>query len=262
MKLGEKLKLTKPKTKQSESQKVTFSPSEATEIARDLDGKSAEDVILWASNTFGERLVLSTSFQITGMVILDMLSKIAPETRVITLDTGRLPKATYDLIDEVQDQYDITIEVQYPDSSELKKIVMKHGINMFYKSYSLRLLCCEKRKLDPLDNALSDVDAWITGLTRHQGGTRTDTPKITIDHKHNNIAKISPIADWDNEMVWKYIKNNNVPYNTLYDQGYTSIGCDPCTRPIEKNEDDRSGRWWWEQGMPKECGIHFTAKAD
>ena len=122
MKLGEKLKLTKPKTKQSESQKVTFSPLETTEIARDLDGKSAEDVILWASNTFGERLVLSTSFQITGMVILDMLSKIAPETRVITLDTGRLPKATYDLIDEVQDQYDITIEVQYPDSSELKRL--------------------------------------------------------------------------------------------------------------------------------------------
>ena len=112
--------MKKPNTKQSESQKVTCSPSEATEIAKDLDGKSAEDVILWASNTFGKRLVLSTSFQVTGMVILDMLSKIAPETRVITLDTGRLPKATYDLIDEVQDQYDITIEVQYPDSSELK----------------------------------------------------------------------------------------------------------------------------------------------
>lgn len=253
--------MTKPDIKKDKSTKITFSSSEATKIAEDLESKSAEDVLLWADNTFGQRLILSTSFQATGMVILDMLSKISPDTRVMTLDTGRLPKATYDLIDQVQDQYDMRIEVQYPDSDNLKKIVTKHGINMFYKSYSLRLLCCEKRKLEPLSKALINVDAWITGLTRQQGGTRTSTHKVTIDHKHNDILKINPIADWDNKMIWQYINDNNVPYNKLYDQGYTSIGCDPCTRPIEKNEDDRSGRWWWEKGMPKECGIHTFTKS-
>lgn len=240
----------------------TFSQSDARKTALELENKSAEEILLWSSKTFGGKLVLSTSFQATGMVILDMLSKISPTTRVITLDTGRLPKATYELIDDVQKRYGIEIEVQYPDNNELKNIVTKHGINMFYRSYSLRLLCCEKRKVEPLNRALTHFDAWITGLTRHQGGIRTDIPKVSIDKSHGNMLKINPIADWTTEIIWDYIEKNKIPYNKLYDEGYTSIGCDPCTRPIKKHEDDRSGRWWWEKGMPKECGIHFNTKTD
>ena len=236
-------------------------PSEADLLASRFEESSPEEVISWAVDRFGDALALSTSFQVAGMVLLDMLSRISPDTRIITLDTGRLPAETYDLIDRAQMRYGCRVEVHSPDPAELTDVVARHGMNMFYRSYSLRLRCCEIRKVRPLERALAGLDAWMTGLVRSQGGTRTDTPKLEIDSARGGLVKINPLADWDDERVWSYVRERDVPYSALYDRGYTSIGCDPCTRAIEPGEDPRAGRWWWEEGVPKECGIHVGPSA-
>ncbi len=230
--------------------------AEAESLAARFEDDRPEEVLGWAVERFGDALALSTSFQVTGMVLLDMLSRISPGTRIITLDTGRLPAATYDLIDRTQMRYGCRIEVHHPDPAELSEMVARHGMNMFYRSYSMRLRCCEVRKVRPLERALAGLDAWITGLVRSQGGTRADTPKVEIDSARGGLVKINPLADWDEGRVWAYIRANEVPYSALYDRGYTSIGCDPCTRAVRPGEDPRAGRWWWEDGVPKECGIH------
>ena len=186
-----------------------------------------------------------------------MASKISKNLRVFTIVTGRLPQETLNLIDRIRAKYQIPIEVYFPDSSELTEMTTEHGVNPFYNSVSLRLLCCNIRKVNPLNKALKEYDAWGTGLRRSQGETRNKTAKVEIDSAHGNIVKINPLANWSYDQVWDYIHTNNVPYNELYDQGYTSIGCAPCTRPVESGEDIRAGRWWWESGMPKECGIHL-----
>lgn len=223
----------------------------------EFEGRSAEDVIRWALDTYGSRVAISTSFQNDGMVILDMAYRIDPAARVFTIDTGRLPEETHTLIDRVRERYDSKVEVFFPDQRELTEMVSEHGVNPFYQSVSLRLLCCQLRKVNPVGRALEGLDAWITGLRRSHGETRANTPKIEIDYAHGGIVKVNPLADWSHDQVWEYIRANDVPYNELYDRGYTSIGCAPCTRPIQPGEDTRAGRWWWENGMPKECGIHL-----
>ncbi|MBM3949245.1 MAG: phosphoadenylyl-sulfate reductase [SAR202 cluster bacterium] len=229
---------------------------EVKALAAQFEAKSAEDLIRWTFDTFGGRAAFCTSFQAEGMAILDMLHEVDPSARVFTIDTGRLPQETYDLIDRARERYGMAIEVYYPDHEELASMVAKHGINPFYRSYSLRLLCCELRKVHPLSRVLKDLDAWVTGLMRTQSSTRAETQKIERDEVHGGIIKVNPLADWDSSRVWDYLRANNVPYNALYDRGYTSIGCAPCTRAIGPGEDPRAGRWWWEKGMPKECGIH------
>jgi thioredoxin-dependent adenylylsulfate APS reductase len=225
--------------------------------ARDVEHLGASDILKLTFDTFRNRAAIVSSFQADGMVILDLASKLEYDVRVMTVDTGRLPQETYDLIDRVRDRYDIDIEVYYPDQDELTQMVTQHGVNAFYNSVSLRLMCCELRKVNPLNRALSGVGAWITGLRRSQSAIRSDVSKVEIDHQHGGILKINPLADWTEEQVWSYIRKNDVPYNKLYDMGYTSIGCAPCTRPVAPGEDERAGRWWWERGVPKECGIHL-----
>ena len=230
------------------------------QIIAEYENRSAEDVISWTLDTFQRRAALCTSFQAEGMVILDLACRIDPGVKVFTIDTGRLPPETYELIDQVRELYGIDIEVYYPDQKELAQMVTQHGINPFYRSVSLRLLCCEVRRVNPLNRVLQDLDAWITGLRRSQSQTRASVGKIELDDEHGNIIKVNPLADWSEQRVWEYIKANQVPYNQLYDQGYASIGCAPCTRPIAAGEDPRAGRWWWENGVPKECGIHLKRR--
>jgi thioredoxin-dependent adenylylsulfate APS reductase len=192
------------------------------------------------------------------MVVLDMAHKINPNVRVFTIDTGRLPQETYELIERVRERYQLPIVVYYPNADELNQMVTKHGINLFYRSVSLRVLCCELRKVKPMQRALTNYDAWITGLRRGQSDTRKAIAKIELDQTHQGKVKVNPLADWTEKQVWDYIRANDVPYNELYDKGYTSIGCAPCTRAIQPGEDPRAGRWWWEKGVPKECGIHMS----
>jgi thioredoxin-dependent adenylylsulfate APS reductase len=230
---------------------------EAGEIAVELDDKEPQEVISWALDRFRpERIAICTSFQSDGMAILDMAWRIDPNVRVFTVDTGRMPNETYDLMEQVRERYGIKVEVYYPDANELSEYVRLYGINAFKQAVPMRLRCCEIRKVNPLKKVLTGLDAWFTGLRRDQWASRSNIRKIEIDYDHGGLLKVNPLADWTDEEVWDYIRANDVPYNALYDKGFTSIGCAPCTRPTSAGEDPRAGRWWWEKNAPKECGIH------
>jgi thioredoxin-dependent adenylylsulfate APS reductase len=204
--------------------------------------------------THGSRFAISTSFQAEGMVIVDMAARISPAVRVMTLDTGRLPVETYTMIETVRERYGIQVEVVSPGAEEVEGMTTRYGPNLFYQDQLLRMLCCHIRKVRPLDRKLKDLDAWAVGLRREQGETREKIPKVD---RNETPLKLSPLADWSKEQVDEYIRKNNVPLHPLYEQGYTSIGCAPCTRAVKAGEGERAGRWWWEQESAKECGIHF-----
>lgn len=228
------------------------------QIAPEMESKSAQEVLRWAMDTYGLRIALASSFGPEDIVLIDIMIKIDKEkTRIFTLDTGRLNQETYDLMDTISRKYNIHIEVFFPERKEIEQMVQAKGMNLMYESVENRKLCCEIRKVHSLKRALHKLDGWITGLRREQFITRAQVKKIEIDSTHSNIVKVNPLADWTHEMLWGYIHENNLPYNRLHDIGYVSIGCEPCTRAIEPNEDPRSGRWWWETGTPKECGLHL-----
>jgi len=206
---------------------------------------------------FHPKIVLACSLQAEDLVILDMLSKVVEKPKVFIIDTGRLHQESYELIEEINKKYNTDLRIYFPDYKEVEALVNKHGINLFYRSVELRKACCEVRKVLPLRRALEGMQAWITGLRREQNFTRGGIKKIEIDEVNGGIVKLNPLADWTWEQVWEYIKKNNVPYNKLYDKGYKSIGCVPCTRPVKPWEHPRAGRWWWEQNSDKECGLHY-----
>jgi phosphoadenosine phosphosulfate reductase len=223
-------------------------------------GSSPETVLQWAYDTF-PRVVIVASFQAESSVLIDMASQVRGDVRVLTLDTGRLPQATHDMIDRIRDRYAIDVQVVSPDAAELEEMVGRHGVNLFYGSADNRRLCCDVRKSRPLARALEGYDAWITGVRRKQAATRADTSIVAPDHEHEGLTKVAPLAGWTKEQVWTYIRDHDLPYHSLYDAGYTSIGCEPCTRATTKGEDERAGRWWWEsENEVKECGIHWTVK--
>ncbi|MFN8525489.1 MAG: phosphoadenylyl-sulfate reductase [Chloroflexota bacterium] len=240
-----------------ESERVVFDEWEAGELGVEYDDQEPQEVIRWALETFApERIAVCTSFQIDGMAILDMAWRVNPDVRVFTVDTGRMPRETHQIIEAVRKRYGMNVEIYHPDSVEIRSLVSEHGEDLFLKSVALRLTCCDVRKVRPLVKVLYDLDGWITGLRRDQWATRSNIKKIELDHDHGGIVKVNPLADWTEEEVWDYVRDNEVPYHSLYDQGYKSIGCAPCTRPVEPGADARSGRWWWETNAPKECGMH------
>lgn len=229
----------------------------------DLENKNAWEILRWARDTFKDRVALASSFGAEDVVLIDMLVKVyrqrqagSLKPRIFTLDTGRLPEETYRVIERIRDKYKIDIDFYFPQARDVEEMVNKYGPNLFYNSVELRRMCCNVRKVKPLNRALSGLEAWITGLRRTQAITRADCQKIEVDKSHNNIVKINPLADWEEKDVWEYIKSNNVPYNGLHDKGYPSIGCAPCTRAVKPGEDIRAGRWWWESPEHKECGLH------
>lgn len=229
-----------------------------SDLANKFEQKSATDILKWSMENFGNKIALASSFGAEDVVIIDMMVKIdKTKTKILTLDTGRLNQETYDVMDEIRKKYNIFIESFFPNSEEVEEMVRRKGFNLMYESIENRKLCCEIRKVNPLNRALASLDGWITGLRREQAVTRLNIKKIEIDPTHNDILKINPIADWSDDMVWDYIKENQVPYNKLHDMGFPSIGCEPCTRAISKGENRRSGRWWWEESSEKECGLHI-----
>ena len=228
------------------------------ELANFFDDAEPEEVMEWAFDRFGDRTAVVTSFQREGMVLLDMAHRIKPNVRVITVDTARLPQETYALMQQASDLYGIGIETYFPDTDTVERMIRRHGPNLFYKSVDLRLLCCHVRKVLPLQRALENVDCWITGLRREHWATRANLKKIEMDHDHDGIVKLIPLADWTDQQVLDYISKHNVPNHALYDQSYTSISCAPCTRAVQPGEAARAGRWWWEKDAPKECGMHCS----
>ena len=237
--------------KASQDQKLRFVRSGESESL------SAEEILTWGIKNYTPRIALSCSFGASeGLALLDMAHRIDPDSRVFVLDTGRLPQATYDLIDRVRDRYGKTIEVIFPRAEDVESMVRSKGLNLFYESVENRQQCCRVRKVEPLTRYLADLDAWITGLRRDQNVTRTDTPKLEIDEVHGGIVKLNPLADWTHERVLDYVREHDVPTNRLHAEGYPSVGCDPCSRAIAPGDDSRAGRWWWENPETKECGIH------
>jgi len=225
-----------------------------------VDLEVPEAILQWAYETF-PRLVIVASFQAESSVLIDMASRIWADVTVLTLDTGRLPQPTHDMIDRVRDRYGINVQVASPDSADLEEMVGRYGANLFHQSPDLRRHCCEVRKSRPLARALAGYDAWVTGLRRQQASTRSQTAVVSRDPEHEGMTKIAPLAAWSRDQVWGYIQENELPYHSLYDQGYTSIGCEPCTRATAPGEDERAGRWWWEsEKEAKECGLHWNAQ--
>lgn len=201
------------------------------------------------------KVVFSTSLGAEDQVITAMLMQIDKNARIFTLDTGRLFPETYELIEKTEARYDMRIQLYFPDTQSVEKMVSENGINLFYYSIENRKLCCGIRKIEPLKRALAGNEIWITGLRKQQSPTRTELNVAEYDTA-NKILKINPLLHWSEEMVWDYIHQNNVPFHALHSKGFPSIGCKPCTRAIEPGEDIRSGRWWWENPDSKECGLH------
>ncbi|MDX1811880.1 MAG: phosphoadenylyl-sulfate reductase [Gammaproteobacteria bacterium] len=202
-------------------------------------------------------ITFSSSLSAEDMLILDVIEKHNLPISVFTLDTGRLPKETYELLQLVQASYKTPMRIYVPESLDLENYVNQFGCNAFYESVDYRKLCCKVRKIGPLRRALKGNNLWITGLRREQSVTRQHMELIEYDEQFN-IQKCNPLMGWSVGEVWQYIRLHDVPYNALHDKGYPSIGCAPCTRPVEVFEDERAGRWWWENPETKECGLHIA----
>ena len=190
------------------------------------------------------------------MVLTDLIVKKKLPIEIFSLDTGRLPLETYDLMAAVDKHYGLKLKIYFPRPDEVESYVRNHGINAFYESTTLRKACCYARKVEPLKRALAGKRAWITGMRAEQAATRGNLAIREFD-EGNGLEKFNPLSDWSEKEIWTYIKQNNVPYNALHDKFYPSIGCAPCTRAISMGEDVRSGRWWWENPESKECGLHI-----
>ena len=196
------------------------------------------------------------SFGAEDMVVLDAIAGNARSIEVFTLDTGRLPEETQALLDTVRVKYPVTIRTYFPDGLAIQAWVEQNGPNAFYKSIAQRQQCCQIRKVEPLRRALAGKKSWITGLRREQSVARQSLEMESWDET-NGLTKINPLLEWTADDVWAYIKMHDVPYNSLHDRGYPSIGCAPCTRAVKPGEDSRAGRWWWESSS-KECGLHVA----
>jgi len=189
------------------------------------------------------------------MIITDAICRLKLPLRIITLDTGKLNPETAALITAVNVRYQTELEVFHPDPESARQFEQEFGATAMYDSVELRRRCCHIRKIEPLNRALKNAPAWLTGQRRSQSATRSELDFEETDHSRN-IAKFNPIFDWEENDVWAYAQAYDVPLNALYFQGYPSIGCEPCTRPVKADEDIRAGRWWWESKDSKECGLH------
>ena len=203
---------------------------------------------------FSGKIVFSNSFGLEDQVIQDMIFSANVPIRVFTLDTGRFFQETYDVMEYSRARYKKEIVPYFPLTESVEKMVKEKGPNSFYLSIDNRKECCYIRKIEPLKRALRNMSVWVTGLRAEQSEHRSGLQKLEWDES-NRIIKFHPLLDWTLEQVKEYIKTNNVPYNVLHDQGFPSIGCQPCTRAIQPGEDFRAGRWWWESSH-KECGLH------
>lgn len=226
------------------------------ELRARLDAKilAARSLLAEAAREY-QAIALANSLGAEDMVLTDMVLSAGLNIEIFSLDTGRLPAETYDLMAEVEARYGLKLKLYYPKHEQLESFTREQGINAFYQSVELRKACCHVRKVEPLTRALAGKRAWITGLRAEQSPTRAALASQTWDPTFG-IEKFSPLADWTEKEVWAYIRLFDVPYNKLHDRFYPSIGCAPCTRAVSIGEDVRAGRWWWEDPAHKECGLH------
>jgi phosphoadenosine phosphosulfate reductase len=201
------------------------------------------------------RVVYANSLGAEAMVLTDIICSHLPEIDVFSIDTGRLPEETYELLGRLEERYGARIRLVYPDSKGLQSLVAAQGVNGFQHSVAARLSCCDARKVEPFKRAIAGFNAWVTGVRREQSPARAQAAAEEWDAQHG-LYKLSPLLDWSEEQVWQYIRARRLPYNALHDKQYPSIGCAPCTRAIQPGEARRAGRWWWEESDSRECGLH------
>ena len=228
-----------------------MSPNQLDHFAEALRDASPQDILAWACETYGERLAIVTSFQITGIATLHMLQSIAPRTPVLTLDTGLLFPETIELIDQLEARFNLDLRRVKPRQT-LRQQARDYGDRLWERNPDR---CCHIRKTIPLRDALAGFSAWVTGLRRDQSASRAHTPVLSRDSRAG-LAKIAPFANWRQEQVWQYIRENRLPYNSLHDIGYPSIGCWTCTKASHEGHDSRGGRW--ANRGKDECGIHIA----
>lgn len=243
---------------------LTNNPSAITdELIADLNielaQKSPREILKFALQSF-EQIAVSFSGA-EDVTLIEMAHKLAPPLNVFSLDTGRLHPETYQYIEKVRDHYDINLDIMAPNAAALEAFVKEKGLYSFFKDGHKQ--CCGIRKVEPLKRKLATLDAWISGQRKDQSpSTRSSVPVVEIDHGNSNdqrkLIKFNPLANWTSKEVWDYIRMSEVPFNALHEKGFTSIGCEPCTRPVLPNQHEREGRWWWEEATQKECGLHST----
>ncbi|MBO6081792.1 MAG: phosphoadenylyl-sulfate reductase [Bacteroidales bacterium] len=237
-------------------EKIALAAAKNAELLALGREEGTQAAIRWALGTFGRRAALSSSLSFEDQTVTQLMVATDKEhTRVFTLDTGRQFQENYELIDRTEMTYGIRIEVFFPDFRKVQEMVRAHGINLFYDSIELRHLCCNVRKIEPLKRALEGVEVWITGLRRSQSVTRANMQMVEYD-ADDDVLKLNPLVLWSEQDVKEYVRANAIPYNKLHDQGFPSIGCQPCTRAVRDGEDVRAGRWWWEDPDKRECGLH------
>lgn len=241
-------------TTQSTSETLRMS---GREQAGNVRVEEARSVLRDALARFHPHIAIASSFSDEDLVVIDLAVALQPAVRVFALDTGRLNPETYECAEAVRTRYGINIEWHFPRNDAVEQLVRRGGLFSFRKSVKDRHECCSIRKVEPLQRALSGLRAWITGMRREQSLTRSGLQVAETDAAHGGIAKINPLAAWSTADVEDYVRRNGLPRNALQNQGYASIGCAPCTRPVKAGEDLRAGRWWWEPSEPKECGLHL-----
>lgn len=226
------------------------------ELRNQLKGLPVEDQLRKLTTIFPGKILFTTSLGIEDQVITYKIFRNNLDIKVATLDTGRLFPQTYDVLSTTIIRYNKNIDVYFPEFQAVEKMVTEKGPLSFYKSVVNRKECCSIRKVVPLNRALTGMECWISGIRAEQSDNRNQMDWLEYD-ENKNIFKFYPLFSWSFDDVKLFVKENNVPYNSLHDKGYVSIGCEPCTRAIKPGEDFRSGRWWWENDGPKECGCHI-----
>jgi phosphoadenosine phosphosulfate reductase len=215
-----------------------------------------DKLMAFFARQFPGRTVLSSSLGSEDQVLTDMIIRLGLPVSIFTLDTGRLFPETYQLLEKNYNHYGVDIAVYFPDALQVEEMVRSKGINLFYQSIENRKHCCQIRKIEPLKRALAGNEVWVTGIRKEQTLNRFYNEMVEWDDS-NQLIKISPLLNWNEKKVWEYIHKHNVPYNSLHDRGFPSIGCQPCTRAVQDGDDPRSGRWWWEDQGNQECGLHL-----
>lgn len=231
---------------------------DSSSLIRDIRGLEAPEILSILASRFPGRICFSSSLGLEDQVLTNMIWSRNLPVAIFTLDTGRLFPETYSLMERNFERYGKRIRVLFPETQALEQLLAAKGPNSFYQSVENRLECCRIRKVEPLGRALAGMDCWLTGIRREQSPQRQDLLPAEWDPVHR-LVKVHPLLDWSLEQVRQYIKDLQVPYNPLHDQGFPSLGCAPCTRALRPGEDLRAGRWWWEDQSKKECGLHMLA---
>ncbi|MFP4664985.1 MAG: phosphoadenylyl-sulfate reductase [Bacteroidales bacterium] len=229
------------------------------DIRNNLENKGITERIAYMAKVFPGKVIFTTSFGLEDQVITDYIFANDLPVKVVTLDTGRMFEETYKVFSRTRDRYGKNIDVYFPRKDAVQKLMTDKGPYSFYESIENRKECCGIRKVEPLHRALQGMECWITGIRRDQNENRHDMHELEWDDGYG-LYKMNPLVDWTLKDVESFIRKNNIPYNTLFDKGFVSIGCAPCTRAIKPGEDFRAGRWWWEQSSGKECGLHTHGK--